>query len=140
MGEAHHFVDLLALGGIAIVFAVVWAGRKTRRGTMTETFYDVMRRQGISRRSFLKFCSLTAASLGLRPTFAPQIAQAMETKPRTPVIWLHGLECTCCSESLHPLGAPAGQGRGAVDALARLRRHADGRRRPPGRGNHSTRS
>jgi uncharacterized membrane protein YphA (DoxX/SURF4 family) len=28
-GEAHHFVDLLALGGIAIVFAVVWAGRKT---------------------------------------------------------------------------------------------------------------
>ena len=32
---------------------------------MTETFYDVLRRQGISRRSFLKFCSLTAASLGL---------------------------------------------------------------------------
>ena len=31
----------------------------------------------------------------------------METKPRTPVIWLHGLECTCCSESFirssHPL-------------------------------------
>jgi hydrogenase small subunit len=29
----------------------------------------------------------------------PSIVQAMETKPRTPVIWLHGLECTCCSES-----------------------------------------
>ena len=27
-GEAHHFVDLLALGGIAAVLAVVWAGRK----------------------------------------------------------------------------------------------------------------
>ncbi len=31
----------------------------------------------------------------------------METKPRTPVIWLHGLECTCCTESFirsyHPL-------------------------------------
>jgi hydrogenase small subunit len=31
----------------------------------------------------------------------------METKPRTPVLWLHGLECTCCSESFirsaHPL-------------------------------------
>ena len=31
----------------------------------------------------------------------------MQTKPRTPVIWLHGLECTCCSESFirssHPL-------------------------------------
>ena len=35
---------------------------------------------------------------------------------------------------LHPIGAPARQGRGAVDDLARLRRHADGRRRPPGRG------
>ena len=74
---------------------------------MTETFYEVMRRQGITRRSFLKFCSLTAASLGLGPTFAPQIAHAMETKPRIPVLWLHGLECTCCSESFirsaHPL-------------------------------------
>jgi len=66
---------------------------------MTETFYDVLRRQGISRRSFLKFCSLTAASLGLGPEFAPTMAQALETKPRTPVLWLHGLECTCCSEA-----------------------------------------
>ncbi len=72
-----------------------------------ETFYEVMRKQGITRRSFLKYCSLTAASLGLSPTFAPKIAHAMETKPRIPVLWLHGLECTCCSESFirsaHPL-------------------------------------
>ena len=27
-GEAHHFIDLLALAGIAVVLAVVWAGRK----------------------------------------------------------------------------------------------------------------
>ncbi len=64
-----------------------------------ETFYEVMRRQGISRRSFVKFCSLTATSLGLGPAFVPQIVHAMETKPRLPVLWLHGLECTCCSES-----------------------------------------
>jgi hydrogenase small subunit len=74
---------------------------------MVETFYEVMRRQGITRRSFLKYCSLTATSLGLGPAFIPQIAHAMETKPRTPVLWLHGLECTCCSESFirsaHPL-------------------------------------
>ena len=49
-----------------------------------ETFYEVMRRQGISRRSLLKYCSLTATSLGLGPAFVPQIAHAMETKPRTP--------------------------------------------------------
>ena len=73
---------------------------------MNETFYDVMRRQGITRRSFLKFCSLTAASLGLAPSFAPKIAYAMETKPRIPVLWLHGLECTCCSESFIRSGHP----------------------------------
>ncbi|MCW8950390.1 MAG: twin-arginine translocation signal domain-containing protein, partial [Sedimenticola sp.] len=45
---------------------------------MTETFYEVMRRQGITRRSFLKYCSLTASALGLGPAFAPTIAEAME--------------------------------------------------------------
>lgn len=64
-----------------------------------ETFYEVMRQHGITRRSFVKFCSLTAASLGLGPGYANKIAHALETKPRTPVIWLHGLECTCCTES-----------------------------------------
>ena len=72
-----------------------------------ETFYELIRRQGISRRNFLKFCSLSAASLGLAPHFAGKIAHAMETKPRVPVLWLHGLECTCCTESFirsaHPL-------------------------------------
>ncbi|HVN35856.1 MAG TPA: hydrogenase small subunit [Casimicrobiaceae bacterium] len=72
-----------------------------------DTYYDLMRSQGITRRSFLKFCSLTAASLGLGNAGAQEIAKAMETKPRTPVVWLHGLECTCCSEafirSAHPL-------------------------------------
>ncbi len=75
----------------------------------TETFYEVMRRHGVSRRSFIKFCSLTAAALGLPPTMGATIAEAMETKPRIPVIWLHGLECTCCSESFirsaHPLAS-----------------------------------
>lgn len=74
---------------------------------MIETLYDVMRQQGITRRSFLKFCSLTAASLGLSPAQAQEIAKKLETKPRLPVIWLEGLECTCCTESFirsaHPL-------------------------------------
>jgi hydrogenase small subunit len=73
---------------------------------MSDTFYDVMRRQGITRRSFLKFCSLTAAAMGLAPEFAGKIAHAMETKPRIPVLWLHSLECTCCSESFLRSGHP----------------------------------
>jgi len=76
---------------------------------MTPTFYEVMRQQGITRRSFLKFCSLTAASLGLGAGGAAKIAHALETKPRVPVVWLHGLECTCCTESFirsaHPLAS-----------------------------------
>jgi hydrogenase small subunit len=74
---------------------------------MIETLYEVMRQQGITRRSFLKFCSLTAASLGLSPAQAQEIAKKLETQPRLPVIWIEGLECTCCSESFirsaHPL-------------------------------------
>jgi hydrogenase small subunit len=78
---------------------------------LMDTFYAALRRQGVSRRSFMKFCSLTAASLGLAPTVAPRIAHALETKPRTPIIWIEGLECTCCSESFirsaHPLAKDA---------------------------------
>ncbi len=47
------------------------------------------------------------AAMGLEAAFVPEIVKAMETKPRIPVIWLHGLECTCCSESFirssHPI-------------------------------------
>ena len=42
-----------------------------------DTYYGLMRRQGITRRSFLKFCSLTAASLGLGDAGAQQIAKAI---------------------------------------------------------------
>ncbi len=71
------------------------------------THYEVMRRNGISRRDFLKFCTMTAASLGLGATCVPDIVQALETKPRLPVIWIDGLSCSCCTESFirssHPL-------------------------------------
>ena len=50
---------------------------------------------------------------------APRIAHALETKARTPVIWLHGLECTCCSESFIRSSASADQGCRAFDALTR---------------------
>ncbi len=71
------------------------------------TTYDVLTQHGVSRRDFIKFCTVTAAALGLEPTMAGKIAHALQTKPRIPVLWLHGLECTCCSESFirssHPL-------------------------------------
>lgn len=74
-----------------------------------ETFYEVFRQRGVSRRDFLGFCAVTATMLGLGPKGIATVAHAMETKPRIPVLWLHGLECTCCSESFlrsgHPLAS-----------------------------------
>jgi len=69
--------------------------------------YDVLRQHGVERRDFLRFCVATAAAMGLEASMVPTVVAAMETKPRIPVIWLHGLECTCCSESFirssHPI-------------------------------------
>ncbi|MBI5838072.1 MAG: hydrogenase small subunit [Candidatus Eisenbacteria bacterium] len=69
--------------------------------------YDILQLHGVDRRSFLKFCTLTAAMLGLESTMVPRVVEALENKPRIPVLWLHGLECTCCSESFirssHPI-------------------------------------
>ena len=69
--------------------------------------YDLLRKHGVDRRSFLKFCTTMAGAIGLEATMVPTVVAAMENKPRIPVLWLHGLECTCCSESFirsaHPI-------------------------------------
>lgn len=70
------------------------------------TFYDVLMSRGVSRRNFLGFCATTAVYLGLGPNGPGIVAHAMQTKPRIPVLWLHGLECTCCSESFLRSGHP----------------------------------
>lgn len=55
----------------------------------------------ISRRDFMKYCSVMASTLGLSTGMAPQIAEAITNpKKRPPVIWLHGQECTGCTETL----------------------------------------
>ena len=74
-----------------------------------ETYWDAFQRAGISRREFLKFCGYAAALLGVEQSMVPKVVQALQNKPRPPVIWLHFQECTCCSESFirssHPLAA-----------------------------------
>lgn len=76
---------------------------------MPRTHYADLMRNGASRRDFLKFCSMTAAWLGLAPAMAPVMAHALETRPRLPVIWIEGLSCSCCTESFirtsHPLAS-----------------------------------
>ena len=73
------------------------------------TYYEEVIRKGYDRRDFMKFASMMAAFIGLEKSAIGQVAKAMETKSRIPIIWLHFQECTCCSESFirssHPMVA-----------------------------------
>lgn len=57
-------------------------------------------RLGINRRDFMKYCTAMATAMGLSTSVAPRIAAAITSPHRPPVIWLHGQECTGCTESL----------------------------------------
>ena len=73
------------------------------------TVYEQLTSRGVSRRDFLKFCGWMGACIGLGADAAAQVARALETKTRIPVVWMHFQECTCCSESFlrssHPIVA-----------------------------------
>ncbi len=77
------------------------------RSPVRPSTYELFRKHGVDRREFLKFCTTMAAALGLESSAVGKVVHALETQPRIPVIWLHGLECTCCSESFirsaHPV-------------------------------------
>jgi len=73
------------------------------------TYYEEVERKGYKRRDFMQFVTMMAAFMGLEKTAVGQIAKALQTTPRVPVVWLHFQECTCCSESFirssHPIVA-----------------------------------
>ena len=63
-------------------------------------------KQGISRRTFLKFCSSMASALALSPADAEAFSQGVAKSLRPSVIWLSFQECTGCTESLMRSHAP----------------------------------
>jgi hydrogenase small subunit len=81
-----------------------------------ETVYARLKGIGISRRDFMKLSGLLAGFLSLPQTdggrplsvseFAPQpslvrrVRQALEAKPRVPVIWLEFQDCAGCTEAI----------------------------------------
>jgi hydrogenase small subunit len=81
----------------------------TETSTQRKTYFEELQARGHSRRDFMKFCTMMAAYLGLQSSGVAQVTEALKTKPRIPVIWLHFQECTCCSESFirssHPIVA-----------------------------------
>jgi hydrogenase small subunit len=55
---------------------------------------------GVSRRDFIKYCSTMAVAMGLSASAGIDIAEAMASPRRPPVIWLSGQGCTGCTETL----------------------------------------
>jgi hydrogenase small subunit len=57
-------------------------------------------RQPVSRRDFVKACTVAAATVGVSATAVSQIVDAAARGLKPSVIWLHFQECTGCTESL----------------------------------------
>jgi hydrogenase small subunit len=74
------------------------------------TVGEVLRAQGISRRSLLKFCAATATLMALPPSAATAIAETLAAARRPSVIWLSFQECTGCTESLTRSHSPSLEG------------------------------
>ena len=58
-----------------------------------DSLYAAMLQRGMSRRTFIKFCTAMTAALALPATYAPRVAAAVSAAPRIPVIWLRGQGC-----------------------------------------------
>jgi hydrogenase small subunit len=70
------------------------------------TLGERLRRQGVSRRGFLKFCAATASMMALPPTAVSALAAGLEKARRPSVIWLSFQECTGCAEAITRSDAP----------------------------------
>lgn len=65
-----------------------------------DTIGDRLLEQGISRRTFLKFCAGMASLLALLPSAATAMAETLVKSNRPVLIWMSFQECTGCLESL----------------------------------------
>ena len=68
---------------------------------------NALERRGVSRREFLKFCSVTAATLALPASKVTQLMAALQTAQRPPVVWLELQDCAGCTESLLRASRPS---------------------------------
>jgi len=65
-----------------------------------ESIAEGLRKRGVSRRDFVKFCSLMAATLALPAGVATKIAEALEKAKKPYVVWLEFQDCAGDSESM----------------------------------------
>ena len=69
--------------------------------------WAALERRNISRRDFLRFCSVMAATLALPSRYAPQIVKALEQTRRPSLVWLEFQDCAGNSESALRAGHPS---------------------------------
>lgn len=65
-----------------------------------------LEQRGISRRQFLKYCSVVAGAIGLGLAFGLQVFEAFAGNPRSPVVWFHFAECTDCTQATLRTSSP----------------------------------
>jgi hydrogenase small subunit len=64
-----------------------------------DSVFESLLKRGVSRRDFLKFCGVMAATLALPRPASAQIQKALSAAKRTPVVWLELQDCAGCSEA-----------------------------------------
>jgi hydrogenase small subunit len=74
--------------------------RREKAGTDGPDLIGTLERRGISRREFLKFCTVMTAVLALPLDEVSRVAAALEGVRRPPVIWLEFQDCAGCTEAL----------------------------------------
>jgi len=61
--------------------------------------WAALERRGVTRRDFLRFCSIMTSALALPMGYATRIARALETTARPALVWLEFQDCAGNSES-----------------------------------------
>ena len=68
---------------------------------------DVLAARGISRRQFVKFCSLMTATLALPPRYVHAVVKALDKTTKPVLVWLEFQDCAGNSESMLRSGHPS---------------------------------
>lgn len=67
---------------------------------LNQSLPERLEERGVSRRAFLKFCGVMAATLALPPSYRTQIAEALTNVRRPVLIWREFQDCAGNSESI----------------------------------------
>ncbi len=66
---------------------------------LTDGVWAALERRGVSRRDFLKFCSVMTGALALPLNYTTRIVHALETTTRPALVWLEFQDCAGNTES-----------------------------------------